>query len=128
MHRGAAPRLDAVADHPRARELRRALANEAKLVALVEHCALWVRVVRMMVRRKRASTIGLRRSLPTRTINVGTPSMGAMATLEQNATRARVCENRTKTMPVARAVTTRPATHSMTTSTFARRVVGVIAP
>jgi hypothetical protein len=63
-----------------------------------------------------------------RSMSVGVPSSGLIATREENATRARVWEKRAKTSPVASAVAMRLATDSATTSMFARRVAGYIAP
>jgi hypothetical protein len=51
-----------------------------------------------------------------------------MAIREEKTTRARVSENRTKTRPVASAVTRSPTTDSATTRTFAVRVAGYMEP
>ena len=68
------------------------------------------------------------RSLPTRIISVGTPSIGPTTACREKTTRAVERENLAKTSPVASAVTSRLATDSVTITTLAATLVGYIAP
>ena len=68
------------------------------------------------------------RSLPTRSISVGTPSIGPITAWLENATRAVDRENLAKTSPVASAVTMRLVTDSRIMMRFAAWLVGYIAP
>ncbi len=75
-----------------------------------------------------ASRIWLPRSLPTRSIKVGTPFIGPMTACREKATRAVERENFAKTTPVATAVTRRLATDCTIMTRFAPRLAGYIAP
>jgi len=88
----------------------------------------FVVMVRIMTTRIDASTMVLSRSLPTRSITVGTPSIGAMQTFDVKTSIEVVCEKRANTMPVASAVRITPTIDSAVTRTFAPVEVGYIAP
>ena len=75
-----------------------------------------------------ASRIWLPRSLPTRSISVGTPSIGPMTACCENAMRADDRENFAKMSPVATAVMTRLVTDSTIMIAFAAALAGYIAP
>ncbi len=87
-----------------------------------------VRIVRESVMCAVASTIEFPRSLPTRSMSVGTHSIGALTALFENATRPIGRANFEKTSPVASAVTIRLTTDSATTRLFAPADSGYIAP
>jgi hypothetical protein len=84
--------------------------------------------VRIRLTRIVASRIWFPRSLPTRSINVGTPFIGLMTACCENATRAVDRENLANTRPVASAVTMRLVTDSTIMTMLAAWLTGYIAP